>query len=89
MKCQIVKYEIMTKKKFQLELPRGYEILSVNSDNTCPHIFALVDPSAEKEVVNFEIFHTGADIEYGKGIVRKYIGSFKNSLITFHLFRSI
>ena len=79
---QIWKYSTVEdgfRTTFTIKLPKGAEILSVQTDqkDNRPCIWALVDPEAESEDRHFELFGTGHDIYCDIGIERKYIGTYQ------------
>ena len=84
--------------KFKLEvtdgqsipMPIGAEILTVQTQNDQPCLWALVDPNAEVENRYIEIFGTGHPVA-DKGIWRKYISSFqkRDGRLVFHVFENL
>ena len=72
-------------------MPKGAEILTVQTQNDTPCIWALVDPDSETETRHFEVYGTGHDIHCDMGIERKYINTFQiqYGLLVFHLFERI
>ena len=84
----IYKYILKETDYQSLELPKGYEILTIQLQNEVPCLWALINPnSIEKEVINIEMVGTGHYITYNTLSDRKYISTiqFKNGLV-FHLF---
>ena len=81
------------KDKFGLFMPKGAEILTVQTDgkNNHPTIWALVDPEQEKEELFFELFGTGHEIHGDMGVERKYIGTYQyqNGDFVGHIFERI
>ena len=65
--------------KFTIMMPKSAEILCVQTDqkNNHPTIWALVDPEAEEEERDFELYGTGHQISFDMGVERKYIGSYQ------------
>jgi len=87
MKKRIFKYTLEITDFQTIELPKGYELLTVKMQNGNACIWCLIDEEAEKEAVNFEVFGTGHEIGYDMGIDRKYIGTyFLDNGLVFHLF---
>jgi len=90
MKKRIWKFEI---KPYDLavKIPKGAEILTVQTQNGNPYIWALVCPENEKEERYFEIYATGDEIQSDGGINRKYINTFQleSGSLVFHLFERI
>jgi hypothetical protein len=85
MKKSIWKFVLETTDTQQIEMPEGAEILTIQTQNEHPCIWALVDPAAPKRKVTFEILGTG-HIIYDKE--RKYIGTYQldNGSLVFHCF---
>ena len=79
--------------KFGLFMPKGAEILTVQTDgkNNHPTIWALVDPEQEKEERFFELLGTGHEIHGDMGVERKYIGTYQyqNGDFVGHIFERI
>jgi hypothetical protein len=76
---------------FTLEMPKDAEILTVQTQNEKPCIWALVNPENDKELRYFEVYGTGHGIHYDMGIERKYINTFQldDGSLVFHLFERI
>lgn len=55
-----------------IQMPKGAQVLSVHVQNGDPHLWALVDPSAEVETREFQIVGTGHPIEGDPG---RFIGT--------------
>lgn len=79
--------------KFTIKMPKSAEILCVQTDeiNNHPTIWALVDPEAEEEERDFELYGTAHEIPLDMGIERKYIGTYQYQRGEFvgHLFERI
>ena len=90
MKKQVWKFEIDGSRPTFM-MPIGSEILSVQTQNEKPCIWALVNSGNHKEERFFEVYGTGHEIHYDMGIERKYIGTFQidNGDLIFHLFERI
>ncbi len=85
----IWKFEITDSGNVQM--PKGAEILSVQSQNNKPCIWAIVDTASEMEWKYFEVFGTGHDIQCDIGTNRKYIGTLQLDfgVLVFHVFERI
>lgn len=62
----IWKYEVPVRDSFELELPKGAEILSCQNQHggsESLQMWALMDTEAEKEIRRFRIYGTGHPIE--------------------------
>lgn len=82
----IYKYPLDTKDTNILELPKGAQILTVQTQNNIPCIWALVnDKETEKESRFINTFGTGHPIDSSP---RKYIGTYQlhNGALVFHVF---
>jgi hypothetical protein len=79
--------------KFNIDMPKGAEILNVQIDqkNNIPTMWVLVDPKADVETRSFELFGTGHEIYEDMGIERKYIGTYQYQRGEFvgHIFERI
>ena len=84
----IYKYLLRVADSQELLLPIGAQILTVQTQGEGVCLWALIDPTAEKEVRIIEIYGTGHEINYGMGTNRVYINTFKmfNDTIIFHAF---
>jgi len=89
---KIFKYELPVEDYFELELPAGAKILTVQTQFELnlhpperPKIWVLVDPSAEKEKRKFRIIGTGKNFNEN-GMV--YLGTFQQfgGALIWHLF---
>lgn len=91
MKKTIYKYDIKIDDKFEIQLPIGAEILSVQIQYGDPKMWVLVDPAAPIAPRVFEVFGTGHPIHYDMGIDRRFIGTFQiqDGRLVFHLFERI
>lgn len=92
MKKTIWKYELEVTGKNILLIPQDAEILSVQTQNETPCLWALVNPDSQLEERYFEMFGTGHPVHCDMGVNRKFIGTFQMSdgALVFHLFeRSI
>lgn len=85
---QIWKFEINT-NKIIVEMPKGAEILTIQTQNEKPCIWALVNPENEKELRHFEVYGTGHNIHCDTAI--KYINTFQldGGALVFHLFERL
>jgi hypothetical protein len=84
----IHKYQLNTTDNQSLWLPKGAEILTVQTQNDVPCIWALVDTDQHLEERRFEIFGTAHPIQSDIGTDRKYIGTYQlnGGDLVFHLF---
>ncbi|MEE9451060.1 MAG: hypothetical protein V3V72_13505 [Ignavibacteriaceae bacterium] len=84
----IWKFELETTEDQKIEMPVNAKILTVQSQDEIPCLWALVDPSAKKEIRLFEVFGTGHPVGYDMGVNRNYIGTYQlqNGALVFHVF---
>jgi hypothetical protein len=86
----IYKYTILPNDKFEIEMPEGAKILTVQIQYDRPRLWALVDPSAKLEKLTFLVRGTGHYI-HEKMENLKYINTFqfREGVLVFHLFQVI
>ena len=91
MKQSIWKFPMDVNDKVKISMPKGAEILTVQTQHETPCIWALVDTENGKEERYFEIFGTGHPIPNDMGVERKYINTFqlKGGALVFHLFERL
>ena len=86
MNKNIWKFQLETADYQTISMPKDAEILTVQTQDDTPCVWALVNPEAEKEDRNFELFGTGHKVpDMG---VREYVATYQlhgGSLI-FHVF---
>ena len=92
MSVTIWKYPVSCTGDFVLEMPKGAQILTVQTQGGEPQLWVLVDPD-EKEMVRvrFLLLATGQPVE---GTVKKFIGKWarvgtfqlEGGKLVFHLF---
>ena len=75
-------------------MPKGAQVLSVQTQDQDaitegPRIWALVDPDAEVELVQFEVFPTGYEIRDDLLAAIDYVGTFQvfRGRLVFHVFK--
>jgi hypothetical protein len=82
---EIWKYEVFP-GGFNLEIPEGAQILTVQVQGSKIYLWAIVDPEKDKELRSFVVHGTGEPIV---GIKEKnYIGTFQlhYGFLVYHLF---
>lgn len=85
----IYKYQLEVTDTKKIELPVGAEILTVQTQNETPCLWALVDPNGiEKETRIIEVIGNGYPVDYDMGVSRKYISTFQlgGGQLVFHVF---
>lgn len=86
----IWKFELETTDNQKIQMPVGAEILTVQTQNETPCLWALVDPNEAKEDRFIEIFGTGHPIGYDMDVDvdRKYISTYQlhGGSLVFHVF---
>ena len=82
---KVYKYVLPMYDDVAIELPQGAKILKVDTQESVPCIWALVDPDAPLEMRKFRVVGTGHPIEE-KGL--EFIGTFQmyGGELVFHLF---
>lgn len=86
---RIFKYEIPITDEFELELPRGVQILTFQAQYNKPVIWAIIDPEEDTfEKVSFKLFGTGHPIPKDANSF-SYIGTAQmaNGQLVWHLFK--
>lgn len=84
----IWKFNLETTDYQTISMPKDAEILTVQTQGNTPCVWALVNPEAEKEDRNFEVFGTGHKVPVDMGVMREYVDTYQldgGSLI-FHVF---
>jgi len=86
MSYSVYKYEVPVGEHVDIEIPQGAEILSVQTQNDQPCIWALVDKRAPMERRKFRIAGTGHSIDNPNALT--FIGTFQmhGGSLVFHLF---
>ena len=81
----IWKYQIPIKDHFELELPQGAEILTIQMQYGEPQLWALVNPTAQLEFRLFRLSGTGHPITYS---YLDYIGTVQQAegQLIWHIF---
>jgi len=84
----VYKYPVKVDDHFELELPRGAEILTVETQGEAVQLWALVDPAESTEPRQFRLAGTGHPIEDPN---LKYVSSFQlyGGSLVFHVFEVI
>jgi hypothetical protein len=72
----IWKYPFPTTDEFQLDMPAGAKILTVQAQQGHPCMWALVEPEFVRVVRRFRIFGTGYPVDLAPNR-RDYIGSYQ------------
>lgn len=86
----IWKYILETTDSQELIMPKGACVLTVQTQNNTPCLWALVNPNAEKESRIFETFGTGHPICCATDMQRNYIGTYQmhGGSFVLHVFES-
>ena len=71
----IYKYPAHFYGHFDLEMPKGAQILTIDTQEEAPYIWAIVDTNAPKEMRKFNMMKTGYPIP--KEETLNYIGTFQ------------
>jgi hypothetical protein len=92
MEKRIFKYTLETQDKQFINLPKGAEFLTLQTQFNEPQLWALVDPNEkEKEERCIEIFGTGHPVNYDMGVDRKYLATYQidDGNFVFHAFERL
>lgn len=79
MEKSIFKYNLETTDRQTVLMPKGAEILTIQSQHEDAKLWALVDPNAPLEERIIEIFGTGHPVHCDMGVERKYIATYQLS----------
>ena len=89
----IYKYQLETTHRQGIELPEGFEILTVQTQNNIPCLWILHDREYKKtDFAEIEVFGTGHDVYHIEDKTeRKYIGTYQllNGQFIGHVFQRI
>ena len=86
----IWKFELETIDNQTIKIPVGGEILTIQTQNGMPCLWALVDSNADKEDRFIEIYGTGHFIRQDENVNRKYIGTYQlGGSLVFHVFEHL
>ncbi len=83
---RIYKYPVIVTDEFNLTMPVGAKVLSVQVQNGSPQLWAMVDTSEPlSEIRSFRVIGTGHPIDSDPGV---YIGTFQihGGELVLHLF---
>jgi len=82
------KYNLTYGRMWKATLPKGSEILDIVVHNDKPYIWVLLNIEAKEDTEEriFEMFFTGSEIKYDKGIIRKHIKTFIIKDTVYHVF---
>ena len=88
MEKTIWKFELKIMDEQLIHMPKGADLLSVQTQNGIPCMWVLVDPNNDTEDRYFEVFGTGHKVHCDMGVEREYVGTFQmhNGGLVFHLF---
>ena len=91
MNKSIWKYQLEITDSQTIKMPKGAEILSVQTQNQEVCLWALVVPNNEKEDRYIEIFGTGHNVYCDMGIDRKFIGTAQtlDGRLVWHIFERV
>lgn len=84
----IYKYDLQIADEQILEIPEGFEILTVQTQRNRPRLWVIVDPSKGHKSVLIHMRGTGHLM--GNAVGKKYIGTFQidEGTFVFHTFYS-
>ena len=86
MRKTIWKFEVPQKSKFQLQMPAGAKILSLQAQGGIGQIWAMVDPDAQLETRAFHQYGTGHEIKDAEALT--FLGTYQmeSGNLVFHVF---
>ena len=84
----IYKYPLIQTDGFEIEMPKGARILTVQVQDGEPYIWAIVNPDNDTEVRGFRLAGTGHQLNTMGFTDMVYIGTFQlyDGGLVFHLF---
>ena len=85
----IWKFPLAVVSPYQITMPKGAEVLTVQCQGETACLWATVDPNADKERRVFEVLGTGQYMHEDIGLSRNYIGTFQVSAYVWHVFERI
>ncbi len=85
---EIWKYPVPIAVGFDMDMPEGAEVLTVQVQGASPEMWALVHPDMPKVTRRFRLYGTGQPIEGRSG---RYIGTFQmaGGAFIWHLFEEV
>jgi len=88
MKKVIWKYQLIVTDRQEIKMPAGAEILTVQTQDGRPCLWALVAPNKTETTRIIETFGTGHEVNYFDTTVREYIGTYQleGGQLVFHVF---
>lgn len=85
----IWKFPLAVASPYQMAMPKGAEVLTVQMQGDTACVWAAVDPNADDERRVFEVFGTGQTMHEDMGVERKYIGTFQVGFYVWHVFERL
>jgi hypothetical protein len=85
----IWKFPLALVSPYQITMPKGAEILTVQRQGDAACIWAIVDPNADRERRVFEVFGTGQPMHDGIGVEREYVNTFQQGPYVWHVFERL
>lgn len=85
----VYKYPIPVEDAFEIGLPQGARVLSVQVQGSTPCLWALVDPSRPKEARRFRLASTGHPVEESENL--SFVDTFqlRGGSLVFHVFEYV
>ncbi len=85
LKRTIWKYDLSVTDEVELTIPRGAQILTVQTQGELPQLWVLVQPENETEIRRFFTFGTGHPFTGGL-----YVGTYQlnNGVLVLHVFET-
>lgn len=82
---KIFKYTIKVSERYELEIPNGGEILSIQNQYDEITIWVMVNEAASKEVRTFAVFGAGHPVDFGCS-PSVFIGTVQIDGLAWHVF---
>ena len=82
----VYKYPVLLENYFEVTMPVGARILTVQIQNSEPQMWVLINPSFQNKIYRFRLVGTGHPIQDNEEL--SYIDTFqmRNGGLVFHLF---
>lgn len=82
----IYKYAIQFKEHQQTLMPRGAKVLSVQTQNGKPFIWAACEREAAQDFRHFRVLGTGREVANDEWARLTYVGTWQDGPFVWHLF---
>jgi hypothetical protein len=85
MSLEIWKFPLGNGGKQEIIMPKGAEVLTVQTQQTTGHacLWAMCDPDGERQVRTFHVVGTGQEMPKDFG---RYVGTIQQEIFVWHIF---